>query len=302
MIAWARQHVRSGAAALRGLGRSPLALALNVIVVGIALVLPLGGYLVLENVGRLAEHGGAKPQLSVYFALDAGEADIERVRAALSHSAAVTGVRFVARADALRAMQRSPEMGEIVAALKTNPLPDVLIADLVAGDPAMAEALVADLTARPKVARVQFDAEWARRLDAILRLGRVALAILAGLLAAGLVTVTFNAVRVQILTQRDEIELAKLVGATDAFVRRPFLYQGTALGALGGLLATALVLGSAALLNAEVARLARAYGSEFGLQGLPLDEWIALVAFSGILGLSGAYASVSRHLHRLAPE
>jgi cell division transport system permease protein len=302
VIAWARHHVQSGAAALRRLGRSPLALALNVVAVGIALALPLGGYLVLENVGRLAERGGAKPQLSVYFALDAGEADIERVRAALGQSAAVKGVRFVARADALRAMQRTLEMSEILAALKTNPLPDVLIADLAPGDIGVAEALVANLTALPKVARVQFDAEWARRLDAVLRLGRLALAMLAGLLAVGLVTVTFNAVRVQILTQRDEIELSKLVGATDAFVRRPFLYQGAALGVLGGLMAVAIVLGSAALLDTEVARLARAYGSQFRLQGLPLDEWATVLAFSGILGLSGAYASVSRYLHLLGPD
>jgi cell division transport system permease protein len=301
VIAWARHHVQSVAAALRRLVRAPLALALNVVAVGIALALPLGGYLALENVGRLAERAGAGPQLSVYFALDAGEADVARARAALGRSAVVTGVRFISRDEALRAMQRTSEMSEVLAALKTNPLPDVLVVDLAAGDTGGAEALAAGLTALPKVARVQFDAEWARRLDAALRLGRLALGLLAGVLAVGLVTVTFNAVRLQIVTQRDEIEVAKLVGATDAFVRRPFLYQGALLGVLGGIAAIVIVVGSATLLDAEVGRLARAYGSDFRLQALRLGEWATVLGFAGILGWSGAYASVSKHLHAIGP-
>lgn len=301
MIAWIRHHVQSLAAAARRLGRAPLALALNVIAVGIALALPLGGYLVLENVGRLAERAGAEPQLSVYFALDASQGDVERARATLGRSAAARSARFVSRDDALRLMQRTPETSEILAALKTNPLPDVLVVDLAAGDTGGVEALAASLAALPKVARVQFDAEWARRLDAALRLGRLALGLLTGLLAVGLVTVTFNAVRLQIVTQHDEIEVAKLVGATDAFVRRPFLYQGTALGVLGAIAAIAIVLGSAVLLDAEATRLASAYGSSFRLQVLPVSEWATVLGFAGILGWSGAYASVSRHLHSFDP-
>jgi cell division transport system permease protein len=213
----------------------------------------------------------------------------------------VAGVRFVSRDEALRAMQRTSEMSEVLAALKTNPLPDVLVVDLAAGDTGGAEALAAGLTALPKVARVQFDAEWARRLEAALRLGRLVLGLLAGVLAVGLVTVTFNAVRLQIVTQRDEIEVAKLVGATDAFVRRPFLYQGALLGVLGGIAAIVIVVGSATLLDAEVGRLARAYGSDFRLQALRLREWATVLGFAGILGWSGAYASVSKHLHLIGP-
>lgn len=301
MIAWARHHLLSGAGALRRLGRAPLALALNVVAVGIALALPLGGYLALENLGRVADRAGAKPQLSVYFALDAGPSDVDRVRAALGKSAATQAVRFVGRDAALRRMQEIAELDEVLAALKQNPLPDVLVVDLAGGDPAAADALAAALKPLPKVDRVQYDAEWARRLDAALRLGRLAIGLLAGMLAVGLVTVTFNAVRLQIVTQRDEIELAKLVGATDAFVRRPFLYQGAALGLLGGLAAVAIVLGASALLSAEVARVADAYGASFRLEGLPLGEWASVLGFAGIIGWSGAYASVSRYLHSIGP-
>jgi len=301
VIAWSRHHVQSGAAALRRLARAPLALSLNVLTVGIALALPLGGYLALENLARLGEGAGAKPQLSVYFALDAGEADVDRVRAGLREAAGVRAVRFVGRDEALRGMQQDAGLAEILAALKTNPLPDVLVVDLATEAPEAAEALAARLQALPRVDRVQFDAQWARRLDAALRLGRLALGLLAGLLALGLVTVTFNAVRLQIVTQRDEIEVAKLVGATDAFVRRPFLYQGAAIGGLGGLAATAIVLVASLLLDAEVAQLAQAYGSNFRLRTLPAGEWATVLVFAGIIGWSGAYASVSRHLHTISP-
>ena len=302
MIAWSRHHVRSFAAALRRLGRGPLALALNVVAVGIALALPLGGYLFIENLARLVERAGTEPQLSVFFALDADETDVKRVQSELSRALAVKGMQFVSRDDALQALRGSPELGEIIAALKSNPLPDALVVDLAAGNIDAVERLASSLGRLPKVARVQFDAAWARRVDASLRLGKLAVALLAGLLAVGLVAVTFNAVRLQILTQREEIELAKLVGATDAYVRRPFLYQGAALGVLGGFAATGIVLGSAALLDAEVTRLAQSYGSNFRLRLMPVEDWITLLGFAGILGWSGAYASVSRYLHRGGAE
>ncbi|MCZ7566889.1 MAG: permease-like cell division protein FtsX [Burkholderiales bacterium] len=302
MIGWARHHVQSCAAALRRLARAPLAVGFNVLTVGIALALPLGGYLALENLARLAAGAGAKPQLSVYFARDTGPPDVDRVRAGLEAAAGVRAVRFIGRDEALRKMQQDAGLAEILAALKSNPLPDVLVIDLAAEDPAAAEALATRIQALPEVERVQFDAQWARRLDAALRVGRLALTLLAGLLAIGLVTVSFNAVRLQIVTQRDEIELAKLVGATDAFVRRPFLYQGAAIGVLGGIAAAAIVLGAWLLLERELARLAAAYGTSFRLHGLPPSEWAAILAFSGIIGWSGAYASASKYLHAIRPR
>ena len=123
---------------------------------------------------------------------------------------------------------------------------------------------------------------------------------LAALLAIGLVAVTFNAVRMQILTRRDEIELAALVGATPAYIRRPFLYQGAVLGLLGGVAAAAIIVGMAVLLDREVASVAQAYGSAFRLALLPLRDWAAMLAFSAVIGWAGAYASVSRYLHSVA--
>jgi cell division transport system permease protein len=297
VTAWLRHHAQSAAASVRRLAGAPLALVLNVLAVGIALALPLGGYLILENLGTLAEHIGAEPQISVFFAMDAEKTDIDRVAAELKSAAGIRAARFVPRDDALRAVQRSAGLGDIVATLKSNPLPDAFVVDLVPGKSGEAERVAAALKSMPKVARVQFDAAWARRVEGLLRLGRLAVALLAAMLAVGLVAVTFNAVRLQILTRRAEIEVAALVGATDAYIRRPFLYQGALLGLLGGLVAAALILGMAALLERDVAFVAKAYGSDFRLHLLPPRDWAAVLLFSAVIGWAGAYGSVSRHLH-----
>ncbi|MGB8433443.1 MAG: permease-like cell division protein FtsX [Burkholderiales bacterium] len=297
MTPWIRHHAQSAAASLRRLGRAPLALALNVVAVGIALALPLGGYLILENLGALADRIGAEPQISVFFAMDADKSEIDRVAAELKRAPGVRAVRFVPRDEALRAIQQSEGISDILSNLKTNPLPDAFVADLAPGETGAAEQLATALRGMPKVARVQFDAAWARRVGGMLRLGRLAVALLGVVLAVGLVAVTFNAVRLQILTRRSEIELAGLVGATDAYIRRPFLYQGATLGLLGGSAAAAIILGMAALLDREVTNVAQTYGSEFRLILLPLRDWGALLTFSAAIGWGGAYASVSRYLH-----
>jgi cell division transport system permease protein len=302
VIAWLRHHAQSAAASVRRLAGAPLALVLNILAVGIALALPLGGYLILENLGALAEHIGAEPQISVFFAMDADKADVDRVATALKGAPGIRAARFVPRDDALRAIQRSEGLGDIVATLKSNPLPDAFVVDLVPGTAGEAERVAAALKSMPKVARVQFDAAWARRVEGLLRLGRLAVALLAAMLAVGLVAVTFNAVRMQILTRRAEIEVAGLVGATDAYIRRPFLYQGALLGLLGGLAAAALILGMAALLDRDVTYVAKAYGSDFRLHLLPVRDWVAMLIFSAVIGWAGAYGSVSRYLHSPALE
>jgi cell division transport system permease protein len=302
VIAWLRHHAQSAAASVRRLASAPLALVLNVLAVGIALSLPLGGYLILQNLGALAEHIGAEPQISVFFAMDAEKADIDRVAAELKSASGIRAARFVPRDDALRAIQRSDDLGDVVATLKSNPLPDAFVVDLIPGTAGEAERIAATLKDMPKVARVQFDAAWARRVEGILRLGRLAVGLLAAMLAVGLVAVTFNAVRMQILTRHAEIEVAALIGATDATIRRPFLYQGAMLGLLGGLAAAALILGIAALLERDVTYVAKAYASDFRLHLLPGRDWAAMLVFSAVMGWAGAYGSVSRYLHSQAFE
>jgi cell division transport system permease protein len=297
MNAWLRHHGRSLAATLRRLARSPGAAALNVLAIGVALALPLGAWVVLANAQRLAGHVTGDPQLAVFMAPDAARADAARVEAAVANAPGVRRHRFVPKDQALAELKQAEGAREIAAMLGANPLPDAVIVELAPGDAPAAEQLAVELRKLPKVALVQLDALWLQRLDALLRLGATAVALLAGVLAVGMIAVTFNTVRLQIVTQQAEIEVSRLVGATTSYIRRPFVWQGTVTGLIGGLVALGLVAGGVELLNGEVTRLAATYGADFRLVLPPMADLVACLAFAGALGWAGAYLSVSRHLY-----
>jgi cell division transport system permease protein len=299
MKTWLRHHADSFRATVARLARQPVATLLNVASIGIALALPLGAYVLLENARKLAHNLAGDPQLSVFLAQDATKADAERIEAAMKATATVRKLRFVPRDEALAELKRTEGLADIVSALKSNPLPDAYVAELVPGDAPAAEALAARVRELPKVAQVQLDAAWVRRLDALLGLGRTAVAVLATLLSIGLVAVTFNTVRLQILTQAAEIEVCRLIGATDGYIRRPFYYLGACLGGLGGLVAILAVATAVHFLNADVATVASTYGSSFRLTLPGIGDVLSTVGFAAALGLTGAYLSVGRHLRPL---
>lgn len=293
MIAWLRQHRQAGAGALRKLAAQRTASLLNALVIGVALSLPAGGYALLANLQGAAQGFSFEPQLSLYLKAGTRRADVEsRLRA----DARVAQLRFVSREDALRELRAAEGLADVVAALEHNPLPDAFVLRAAQADPAALDALAAALRALPGVALVQVDSAWAQRLAALGRIGRLALAVLALLLATGLVAVTFNTIRLQILTQREEIVVSQLLGATDAYVRRPFFYLGLLQGLAGGLVALAILGASLAVLNPGVRELAQTYGSAFRLEFLSGADSLSIVAFSGVLGWFGALLSVSKHL------
>ena len=298
MRAWLRHHAQCLVATLRRLVRAPVASGLNVLAIGVAAALPLGGWVLLGNAQRLAGEAHVDPQLSVFLAREATRADAARVEAALAGVPGVRRHRFVPKEEALADLQRAEGVREILATLGSNPLPDALVADLAPGDPDAAQRLAAELRKLPNVAIVQFDALWLQRLDAALRLGGMAVGVLAALLGIGMVAVTFNTIRQQILTQQGEIEVSRLIGATDAFVRRPFLYQGAVTGLAGGLVALGIVAAALYALNGEVSRLSATYASDFRLALPPAADLAALLGFASALGWAGAYLSVSSHFHQ----
>jgi cell division transport system permease protein len=293
MIAWLRQHREAFVRARSRLLRQRGASLLNALVIGVALSLPAGGYALLASLKGVAQRVTVEPQLSVFLRQEARRADLE---ARLKSDARIAQARFVSRDEALRELRQTEGLAEVVAALERNPLPDAFV--LRARDPSAAslDALAADLRGLPGVARVQVDSAWAQRLGALARIGQLALALLATLLATGLIAVTFNTIRLQILTQRDEIEVSQLLGATDAFVRRPFLYLGALQGLAGGILGLAVLWGGIASLNGPVRELAQTYGSDFQLAFLPWAQAVALLSIAAFLGWLGAMLSVSKYL------
>ena len=295
MMNWLYLHLRAIGHALGRLAGQPLGTLLSALVVGIALSLPGGGYLLLDNVSSLVRGVSGTPEISVFLAAEAGEQDVAAIEQRLKAEPALASYRFVPRDEGLRQLEAAG-LGDVLGGLKSNPLPDAFVIAPRGEDPAVFAELAARMQAWPKVAHVQLDSAWVERLHALLGLGRSAVLILAGLLGFALIIVTFNTIRLQILTQRQEIAVSRLLGATDPFIRRPFYWFGGLQGALGGLVALGTIWLGVRGLAQPVARLAETYGAVFQLSGPDWRAALAIVAFAALLGWLGAVISVRRHL------
>lgn len=299
MIVWLRQHLLALKHTLARFARAPFATFANIVVMGVVLALPLGTYGLLVNIQGLAGLIPAEPQISLFLAPGQPSPVIE---AEIRKSEGVRAVRFVSRDSALATLKRSPGMEEIVSTLQANPLPDAFVITLASGNAELGEKLSARFQALPGVAHVQIDSAWVRRIDSLLGLGRTALLLLGVLLGLALIAVSFNTIRLQILTQREEIEVSKLIGATDTYIRRPFYYLGVLLGVFGGLGALGVVAFSFQLLNLDLGRLGSFYGIQPTLKHMGFGDSGAFLLFAGLLGWLGAYLSVSRHLLSVDPK
>jgi cell division transport system permease protein len=295
---WIAQHLAALRDALRRLSTSPLNSGLSLLVIGIALTLPTAGWVVIENLRDAARGSSGVQQISVFLRAEAGKKDVIEIESRLRTSK-VGNWRFVPREEALKRMQATEGMAEIIASLPRNPLPDAFVVEPADARPESLELLAQAFSGWPKVAHVQLDSAWIKRFDAFLRIGKRVVTLLAFLFAGALVAVTFNTIRLQILAESAEIEVSKLIGATDAFIRRPFQYFGALQGALGGLLAAFLVAAGGHFLAAPVAELAALYGGNYALRGLTTSDTALLTAAGAALGWLGAQISVSIHLHRI---
>lgn len=296
------EHLRVLRHTLRRLLLTPNASLLNITIIGIALSLPVGGYVLLKSVQTLGSQIAGTPQISVFLATGTNSSEIERIGDKLRQQAGIKRVEFVSRDAALKQLQQSTDLADVIGGLSQNPLPDAFVIYPKDGDVTALEALRDELKTWQRFDHVQLDSAWVHKLEALLDFGRMAVAILAALLSFALIAITFNTIRLQILTRREEIEVAKLIGATDAFIRRPFLYFGLTQGLLGGIAAWLLVAGSLQLLNHQIGTLTQLYASNFSLQHLSLADSVTLLGFSAYLGWLGAWFSVSQHLWQIEPR
>ncbi|MBK9444632.1 MAG: ABC transporter permease [Betaproteobacteria bacterium] len=295
MSAWFNQHLTALRDALRRLTATPLNSTLSLFVIGIALTLPAAGWQLIDNVQRAASSASGVQQISLFMALNAERKDIAEIESRLKLAAAGRW-RFISREEALKRLQGTAGMADLISSLPKNPLPDAFVIDPVDTSPEAMAQMAKTMGAWPKVAHVQLDAAWVKRFDALLRIARLAVSLLAAVFAAALVVVTFNTIRLQILAHAAEIEVARLIGATDAWIRRPFAYFGAIQGLLGGVLAILLVVIGSRLLTSPVAELAELYGANFTLEGPSVSLAAALLAAGAGLGWLGALLSVNLSL------
>lgn len=297
MNTWFRQHLAAFRRALRRLLAAPLNTLLSLLVIGIAMTLPAAGYVLLDNLKALGKSATGVQQISIFMNTGANRDAASSLEAKLE--ASVPGQwRFVPRETALNRLKSTEGMAEIVASLPRNPLPDAFIVEPQDAAPETLESLRESFAAWPGVAHVQLDSAWIKRFDAFLKLGKLAVSLLAAVFAVGLTAVTFNTIRLQVLAQADEIQVAKLIGATDAFIRRPFYYSGALQGAMGGLAAGLLIALGLQMLAEPVAQLASLYGSSFTLHGLGPVNLALLTGIGAALGWLGAQLSVSLSLRQ----
>ncbi len=296
-------HARVLVASLGQLASHPLSTLMTVAVIGIALALPAGLHLLVTNGKALGGHWEGASELSVYLREDVDLQAAKKIAGELRQDPAVADVRLIDADEALAEFREHSGFGQALEVLPENPLPHVLVVlpadenrsaeavDALRGR--LADALPADL--------VQADTAWVARLQAMLELVRRAVLLAGALLATGVLIIVGNTIRLDIQNRRDEIEVTKLIGATDAFIRRPFLYTGMWYGLLGGLLALALVGGSLLALDDPVRRLSGLYGSGFRLAGPGFAGGAGMVAAGIILGWTGSWVSATRSMRRIEP-
>ena len=286
------------------LTRTPVATFLTVAVIGITLALPASLYVAIENVQRLASGWEDNGQISLFLKQDVPGAAIEKLADKIRRLPAVSWVDYVSREAALTEFKRLSGFGEALNALERNPLPAVLVVHPAAthAHPDRLQALLKDLRRFNEVDIAQIDLDWVRRLHAMLELARQGVLILAAGLAIAVLLIIGNTIRLAVLNRRDEIEITKLIGGTNAFIRRPFLYTGTLQGLLGALLAWMLVGLGLLLLADPIDNLAGLYGSRFEAENLGILATLALIGSGGLLGWLGSRLAVGRHLRAIEPH
>jgi cell division transport system permease protein len=281
--------------------RQPLGTLLTMFVIAIALALPATLWLVVKNARIAAGDVTDSIELSVFFKTDVPLEKAEQLAAAARQRPGVGEVTLISADDALEEFREYSGFGAALDALQGNPLPHVIIVrpDTAYANPQGVDSLKRYLSAWPEVETVQFDGEWVRRLTAILDLLRNVFAVFAVVLGGGVLAVVGNAIRLEIRARRSQIEVTKLVGGTNAFVRRPFLYEGMIFGLLGGAAAVGIVSLAVASLIEPVGRLASLYGGRFALTGLEPLEALVLIFGGGLLGVLGAWLGAARLIAKI---
>jgi len=297
------RHAQNCLGALGNMVRQPVASTLTIAVIGIALAMPSTLNIIVKNGQALA--GGLEDirDFSVYTKPGIALAQAENLRKRLAQASIVKSTRLISAQQALEDFRHDTEFGDLVTALDNNPLPHTIVVSPTAdADPPALRQLKNKLLQDPRVDLVKLDTQWVQRLNALLDLARRAVWIAAIMLVGAVIVIIGNTIRLDIQNRRAEIEVSKLFGASDGFVRRPFLYTGFWYGLLGGLFAVVLLAISLWLLSGPVERLVRLYGGGFEPFGIDGETLLTVFAIGLAAGLGGAWSAVARHLSAIQPR
>jgi cell division transport system permease protein len=297
-------HLRAGFATLGRLYAQPFATLMTVTVIAIALALPTGLYIALTNIGQISSGWDGSTQISLFLHTEVSKEDAQKLMQRLEQHKNISKVEFIDKETGLAQFKEISGFGDALKYLDDNPLPIVLVIHprMQANAPDKTTALVEELGKNPLVELAQLDVQWVKRLYTFLEIANRSILVISSMLAIAVLLVIGNTIRLDIQNRREEIEVSKLIGASDAFIRRPFLYTGLWYGIIGGVLAWIITLISLLMMAEPIHKLALLYHSDFRLSGLGMSNTLMLITISCLLGLSGSWLAVSRHLKEIEPS
>ncbi|MBI5451039.1 MAG: cell division protein [Gammaproteobacteria bacterium] len=285
------------------LAESPLASLMTAVAIAIALALPVTLYVAVMNLQQISAGWDNSAQISLFLKKETAAAELPALVGQLQGMQQVVAVKVVTPDEALQEFRNLSGLDEAVDVLDTNPFPAVLLVmpHAMYSTPQAIEPLLVRMRALPQVETAQLDMDWLRRWQAAMDIGQRTVWLLGGLLGLGVMFVVGNTIRLLVQNHRDEIEVQKLIGATDRYIRRPFLYTGCWYGMSGALIAWLVVYVALAFLKEPVSQFVQLYGGDYRLEMLDLQGGLALLLDGGALGLLGARLAVGRHLSDIEP-
>jgi len=300
---WALRHVSTCVGALGRLAQQPFANLMTILVIAVTLALPAAMHLVIKNARSISGNLENALDFSVYLVADTSLVDARNLANLIALRADVESVNFVSAEQALEEFKEHSGFGAALDHLEGNPLPHTLVVRPSGANTTQSMNLLnEELANLPETDVVQVDTEWVQRFLAILDMLQRAIAMGGILLGIAIIVVIGNTIRLDIQNRREEIEVTKLIGASNAFVRRPFLYTGLWYGLGGGLLALGLVGYGLYALEEPITRLAGLYNSGFRAIALDLRESLSIVGVGVLLGLTGSWIAAARHMRRIEPR
>lgn len=300
--AWLRHHRLSAADSLHRVLDNLLSSTMTWLVIGIALALPVGLNVALDNVTTLSAGWDSPSQISLFLKDSVTSGQAEAFAREIEDREDVAATTLLTREDALAEFSALSGFADVLASLDENPLPNLVLVTPAGGAALSAAELRQALAEDDKVAEAVLDMEWLQRLNSLMELSRRLVLAIGALLVLGVVLILGNTIRLAIENRREEILVVKLVGGSNPFVRRPFLYTGLWYGVGGGFFAALLVSLSLWYLQGPVEELAGLYQSEYSLRGLGFMGALNLLILGGLLGLAGAWLAVTRHLADIEPR
>ncbi len=297
------RHLQVMLASLGQLWRQPLASLMTILVIGIALSLPAGLSVIFQNVETISSEWDDASQISVFLNPSVSDKRGQQITSQLAEWPDIADTKFQSAEQSLAEFRQQTGMSDLIETLPKNPLPAVIIIDPIAKDSGSTSirSLIENLSRMQEVDEAKLDMDWLQRLQQIKRTGERGTLILAGLLSLSVLLIVGNTIRLAILNRQAEIRVIKLVGGTNAFVRRPFLYNGFWFGVLGGIVAWLILIIALWLLSGPVNALASLYGDSFRLQWMAAENLLMLPLSGLILGVLGAWLAVGRHLSAIEP-